>query len=538
MVAQGEVAPYAIAHDLHGTTETSQRWKPAIAALVPAAVAGVLAVTAVVLGWRGSDLPAHFFRVGLVERDGLKVWNNYWFGGHHTLGYGVLFPLLGALVGIWTVAVASAAVLAALVDVLIRGATGRRNWWASLWFAAGTVTNVAVGRLPFALGMTIALGTLVAVQRRRFVVATLLAVLTAVASPVVSLFLTLIFSAWSLTTNGGESRKFAALGAVAIGPVIVISLMYPQGGMFPFRWSALVWTVVACAAVLVLVPAEQHLVRCTAVLYGLASVAAFVVPTPVGANITRLGMYAAGPVLLVLAPVRRLIWAAVFGGVLWWQWSPAFDAIFRARDDPSTEAVFYHPLVNYLISVGADNARVEVVPTGRHWETAYVATHVPIARGWERQIDRRFNPLFYEDGLTDAELHRWLRESGVRYVALGNTTLDDSAVEEAALLEAGPSYLRHVWGNDDWRVWQVVDSPGLVDGPARLAELGTDTITLQVLAPGDVLVRVHASAFWTSDPPVCIEPTADDWIVLRDVRPGSVEISLDEGELVDADDPC
>ena len=50
------------------------------------------------------------------------------------------------------IAVLSAAASAALADVLIRRAIGRRCLPASLWFAAGTMTNVAVGRLPFALG--------------------------------------------------------------------------------------------------------------------------------------------------------------------------------------------------------------------------------------------------------------------------------------------------------------------------------------------------------------------------------------------------
>ena len=75
--------------------------------------------------------------------------------------------MLGAAIGFWTVAVLSAGVSAVLVDVLIRGALGRRCLPASLWFAAGTVTNVAVGRMPFALGLTVGVGALVAAQRRR-----------------------------------------------------------------------------------------------------------------------------------------------------------------------------------------------------------------------------------------------------------------------------------------------------------------------------------------------------------------------------------
>ena len=74
----------------------------------PRVAAGARRCVAIGLRWRGSDLPAHFFRVALVERDGFEIWNNQWFGGHHTLGYGALFPVLGATFGIWTVAVLSA----------------------------------------------------------------------------------------------------------------------------------------------------------------------------------------------------------------------------------------------------------------------------------------------------------------------------------------------------------------------------------------------------------------------------------------------
>ena len=81
-------------------------------------------------------------------------------------GYGVLFPLLGATFGIWTVTVLSSATSAFLADLLLRQATGRRCLLASMWFAVSTVTNVAVGRLPFALGLAVALGALVAAQRR------------------------------------------------------------------------------------------------------------------------------------------------------------------------------------------------------------------------------------------------------------------------------------------------------------------------------------------------------------------------------------
>ena len=89
-------------------------------AALPPAVAAVGAITAIALRWRGGDLPAHWFRVALVREDGFQIWNNQWFGGHHTLGYGALVPVLGAAIGLWTVAVLSS-IASPPSPTLIRG---------------------------------------------------------------------------------------------------------------------------------------------------------------------------------------------------------------------------------------------------------------------------------------------------------------------------------------------------------------------------------------------------------------------------------
>ena len=53
------------------------------------------------------------------------------------------------------------------------------------------------------------------------------------------------------------------------------------------------------------------------------------VPTPLGANLNRFGMYAAGPALLAVVPMRRML-VLVIPWLLFWQWSPALDAMLRA----------------------------------------------------------------------------------------------------------------------------------------------------------------------------------------------------------------
>jgi hypothetical protein len=135
--------------------------------------------------------------------------------------------------------------------------------------------------------------------------------------------------------------------------------------MFPFRWTALLWTLLVCAAVIVIVPSTQRLVRVSAGLYALVSIAAFLVPTPLGANITRFGMYAAAPVLLVTVPIRRLGFAVVVALIAFWQWSPALDAIVRAGKDPSTKQAYYAPLLSFIDAATDQPVRIEVVPTQR-----------------------------------------------------------------------------------------------------------------------------------------------------------------------------
>ena len=79
--------------------------------------------------------------------------------------------------------------------------------------------------------------------------------------------------------------------------------------------------------------------------------------------------------------------------------------------------------------------------TVNHWEAADLAKVVPLARGWERQLDQKANPIFYDgEPLTASSYHDWLRENAVRWVALPNAPLDYSARDGgAACSSAGRS---------------------------------------------------------------------------------------------------
>src|SRR5439155_21434515 len=96
---------------------------------------------------------------------------------------------------------------------------------------------------------------------------------------------------------------------------------------------------------------------------------------------------------------------------------PVRDAVVAAGD-PSTRASYSAPLVAGLARRPA--GRVEVPFTRSHWEARYLAERFPLARGWERQLDRDRNALFYDGRLTAARLRRWLDAGAVRWIALPN----------------------------------------------------------------------------------------------------------------------
>jgi hypothetical protein len=174
--------------------------------------------------------------------------------------------------------------------------------------------------------------------------------------------------------------------------------------------------------------------------------------------------------------------------------------------------------------MGGTNARIEVVPTQRHWETVYVASELPLARGWERQLDIGRNAIFYADDLDVDVYHRWLRDNAVAFVALADTAIDPSARAEAELLRERLPFLEPVWHDEHWQLWRVTDAEPLVAGPARLVQLGPTTVVLDVVATQPVLVRVRYTSHWSLDVPGCVEPSAEGWTVVNAEQPGPVTL--------------
>ncbi|MGH2889764.1 MAG: hypothetical protein ACRDNJ_09055 [Solirubrobacteraceae bacterium] len=116
-------------------------------------VAALLAAAYLIVRPAGADLPAQLLRVRLFGAEGFGLWNNWWYGGHSILGYSVLFPPLGWLLGPRLLAALASVGTAGAFAALARDTYGEDAWLGATWLGAATVTEVLSGRLTFALGL-------------------------------------------------------------------------------------------------------------------------------------------------------------------------------------------------------------------------------------------------------------------------------------------------------------------------------------------------------------------------------------------------
>jgi hypothetical protein len=498
-----------------------------------------LALAAILAGWRGTDFPAQLYRVGLFHRDGLVLWDSQWYGGHWTLDYSVLFPLIAGIVGIEVTQVASAAAAAFAFDRLVVGHFGQRARLGSFLFAAGTLAQVAIGQLPFLLGEAFALGACLAASRRRWLMAAALAALAALTSPLAGGFLALSVGAWFIAV---WPRSRVPLGAVVLAaavPVIGIGILFPGEGTMPFPTGDFLQLGALFLALLLLIPRTERTLRIGAAIYVVAIAVSFAVASPMGGNVSRLGECLGAPlVICALWPRRRWLAAAAVVPLVGLQWSPAFASFTSDRADPSTHASYYAPLLTFLASHQQPLGRVEVVPTRLHWEAAYVAPHVPLARGWERQLDTADNPIFYAPAaLTASSYYAWLVDNGVRFVALSDNALDYAGQAEGALVAGGVPGLGAPQRVGAWRVFAVVGSTGLVQGPGTVTHLDGSRVTVQFASAGTALLRVRYDPRWSVvDDNACLGPAPGGWTDVVSTRAGDVRLA--QGLFTDSDAAC
>ena len=512
-----------------------------LVSVAPSALALVLASTALLLGWAGVDQAAQTYRTVQYQLHGLMLWDSGWYAGNFPLGYSVLFPAVAGTFGTKVVAVASAVLATWAFDRFIRTYLGARPL-GTWYFAVSTLLPVTIGQWPFLAGEAAGLLALVGLQRGRRGVALALGLLAALFSPLAAAFLAMGCLAWAAYSS--RRRWLVATAAVSLVVIAALGLLFPGTGPFPFPWTSLVPTELLCLCCLTPLVQTTPAVRLGALLYATASLFSFVVPNPLGGNAPRLAasigvpllacfLTAPGPALSQLSHSRVVRWLSERGRPVvlpgrWrylavvlivpfavWQWAPWDGIVTSSAADSYTQGAFYNPLLAELSAVAPGAVRVEIPPTSEHWESAFVAPHVSLARGWERQLDIADNPLFYTPGalggvLSPAEYAAWLDAEGVAYVALPAAPLDYAARAEGTLLRSGQvPDLTPVWSNPVWQLWRVNSSPGLVSGPAVLSALEPDHLTLEASGPGLITVRVRYTKFWAvTGGQACVGPAS------------------------------
>jgi hypothetical protein len=524
---------------------------------------GILTAAAGVAAWlivdpRTPDLAAQVYRANLFREAGFLVWDSRWYGGHDIPGYSLVFPPLGALVGVRAVGAAAVLASATLFERIAVRAYGRAGRWGAVWFALVALGDAWSGRITFALGVSFALGAVLALMHHRLLAAAILAAVCAACSPVAGVLLAL--AALTHTLVERSPRSLLVLGAPALVVAGALAGLFGEGGWEPYPLLSFLATVAATAAFLVALPHGERLLRAGGVVYLVACAACVAVHSPMGANVERYGVLLAGPLLLcalqssagrrskgrssgwwfsatqtsggrlsaVRSSRRRFSAVAVVALVgigLWTVWGPVRET-GAVAGNLSTSASYYLPVERFVAAHGASAVRVEVPFTRGHWEAAWLAPKVSLARGWEKQLDERYDGVLLGKDLTAGAYRQWLGAEAVRYVALPDAPLDPSSAGEGRLIEAGLPYLREVERTRHWRIYEVRHATPLAQGPGTLTAVGHDWFALRARAAGRFLVRVRYTRYFTvAAGAACVGEAPGGWTEVSASRAGAVTVA-------------
>jgi hypothetical protein len=502
-------------------------------AVLSAGVAASFAALLVYAGPPGTDFAAHVYQRAVFLDHGFTLWNNFWYAGRYSfVTYSFLYYPLAAALGIRLLAVATVATATLAFAVLVWKQWGPQARWSSRTFAVVWAGIVLSAAFPFALGAALALLALWALQARRPWRFAALAALTAAASPIAFLLLTLIVVGLAI-----GQRSFRWLQVTAGSGLLAIVLLeallwrvFPGSGRYPFSTAELAAACAYCvlSAAFAWRVEQLRALRFVFPVYGLACLTFFFWSTAVGENIARL-RYAAIPLsvlVLSLRGWRPLVPALiVLGLAISWNVTPLAASYVHAEDDPAANKTYWQPAISFLQGHLTPSYRVEAVDTAGHWPALYLArADIPLARGWFRQDDFPQNEVLY-DHLGPEAYMRWLRQLGVKYVVLTDAPADYSARGEAALLRSGRTPLRPVFRTPHLTVYEVPHATPILTGRpgARVAALGESKIVVTARRAGSYRLAVRFSRYWRPSAG-CATKGADGMIRLSVKRPGRVSL--------------
>jgi hypothetical protein len=469
----------------------------------------------------GRDFSAQLAHAQLAESHWPELLDLRWYGGYDPLGYSILSPVVMALLGVRLTTALAYIASVVLLAALLKKTGVARPVAGAITGAVCLTGNLVVTRTTFALGLAIGLAALLALISGRLRLTSWLSVLAPLASPVAGLFLGVAGGALFLS---GRRREGVRLAASALVPTVAVSLAFGNGGYQTFAGKQALMSLLACLGVAGLCW-RSPVVRWGALLSAVLVAAAYAIPTPVGTTATRLPeLFAASIIVAVAAiPLVALIAATVSAVLLL---PPVSITEVEERGDPALSAEFYAPLLNQLAARSATGP-IEVVPTQRRGEAAFVAPVVPIAKGWSRQADIGRNNIFYDGNLNADTYRKWLNDNAISYVAISEGPYDWSAPDEVALVRSRLPYLQQAWSNRTWTLYAVTNPQPAISPPGQVIARDAVSLTASLPEPGEYVVRVRWSRYLTASNG-CMRPTEDGWSMIVVEHPGTTKI---EGSL-------
>ncbi|HVX44291.1 MAG TPA: hypothetical protein VHC49_10415 [Mycobacteriales bacterium] len=452
----------------------------------------------------GTDLSAQLARADFASNYPSAAYDFSWYSGIYPASYSLLAPYVFAVAGTRQVAAGAAVVSAGLIAWMFVRHRLPAARWAALWIGVGLGAGLLAGRATFTLGLAAATAAVAVVDASRpsrpwrLVLGAVLGLLASLFSPLAGAFIGIAAVAFILTRRVWEG---ITIGAAAALPLCVVAILFGSGGLQPI--TILNGGPALALAILVYfsAPHSWRVIRIGAAVYAVAVVGAWVMPSAVGSNIERLGLLLGGPLLIATTRHRRRA-LAICGLVIAVGWQiaiPGRDLLFgKSASAPASTT----GLISALKARHADTARVEAVPQYGHWESEQLAAVVPLARGWERQLDTVRNPIFYGDDsgkLTPDRYRTWLHDNAVHYVAISDAIPDYAAKREAQIVRAGQPWLTPVWHDKDWTLYQVADPTPLASTPARVVQTTPAQLTLSMPHAGSTVIRIRWSRFLDVD---------------------------------------
>lgn len=442
------------------------------------AVTGCIAF--LLLGVHGPDLQAQLARAQAAA-DGSWLWWSGWYGGIDLAPYSVVSAPLMEVIGVGVAGILGCVGLSLGLGALLRDVPRAR-----LATAAGSlcaVMNLFSGRVTYGLGMAAAVWSVVLLRRSNLGAALGCALAASLLSPLAGLSLAIMVLAAGRFVAAPKWQAWVCV--VTLAPIALTAVLFPGPSVMPF--SVVDALPLLATEIVLWEVATGTVARRGLLVIGLVSAAAFVVPSSLGVNATRLLMLAAPALVLAASSRRRRTTIAVLLLTLIWPTTITVSDLVSGSG-PSSKQEFYAPLLAHL-PLTAVSGRVEVIDPATHGADVWVASRLAIARGWERQIDVADNPLFYDGSLTSASYRDWLNRLAVQYVALPHARLDYGSTAEAGLVSGGLPYLTRLWSSDTWDLYRVNGAQPVISGPAQVTSMTAKQMAIDVTGPGPIFVR-------------------------------------------------